>query len=1420
MTDAVPSHNFANIRKLLTAAFTAEELRQFCHDRSYFRPIIDRFGPRHGLDDMVEEVITYCETHALADDLLVGVKEVNPRQYARYESQLSQVGPGSMKAIPGTSSGEPAPFLVPFLRNPDFVGRDEDLAGLHDMVYRGGSPVGIRPTVLVGLGGIGKTQLAVEYAHMHRGDYPGGIFWLNAVKPLLFEFANLAILLGQADRETLPERAAYLACTYLDAHPDALVIFDNVENPAALNSEFATDMIPANLRCHTLFTTRQRDFPRGFQPFEVRVLPEEAAMRLLLHARPAILDEHHPDWGIARIVCASLGWLPLALELAASYLGEYAEVTLEGYLERLRAEGGLSTVDDTELHPEDLPTRHEAAVTATLQTQWAQLKDPNARLLFLAAGQFPQATWIPVSRLGLCTGIQSDAGPGRADPLNRAVMRLATVSLIEELAEKRLRLHPLVRQFAFGLAPASLRVEMANHLAQALIDASTLEAQAIQRGIDVILDDVRNGLWLGGPAVNESILLTLERLLDREAHRLRDWDSRRHPVFFLQQVHNRAVSLRADPIASSARAVLNERRVPHLLLRWRGGSDSVELKRTLVGHQDKIRDVLITPDGRRIVSASADGTIRVWDLQTGREEYTLKASLSRYVAIIGSAGKTTITEHLKPDRGEHNLPQGLPFIAHVDLKPTAWKNADVYSLAMAQDGRRLISASADGLVYIWDLETGCIEREITVRHGPVKALRLTPDGSRLVIVSSIVEILDVRTGHVAPVFDGLTANVSPVGDEGSKPLATSGAGAIAEKTQPNDPEQANTEHPGEDVSLEDTLHIPLSLIVGSVGSGKSTLAKRLPTHLHLSDIHKGDLHSRTSDLGDNESQCSAESSLQREEGILAAAITPGAQYAVAAECQGVLVVVDLVHGKLRQLAVCDEDGNPSLPPDVSNPTMLSPQDVVSAREILREAFTQPRTAARRIPMTAEHGLVTSEAAPGPEPMSGIVLTASSEAVLVADARRLLIWNSNDWSGRYLGSHDSPVTAIVLTPNTRRAVSCSQDGVLKIWDLPAGGECKVLRTRGERVTRLIAMPDDRRVISASDEGILRVWDLEAGREERTLRGHSDRITAVAVTPDGNHVVSASGDCTLKVWDLTVNPEESQLGDRTARVTEVLVTPDARQAVSVSHNVKVWDIETGCEKHILGSPEHRATATALTKSGRQMIVASDDGVLREWNLDTGEDQGILGKPEKAVRAIAITPYGHSAILALDDSTLQVWDLRKKQKGSRLRNWTGRVQTLAVTPDGWHVAAMSEDCTYRVWKLRTGRIERSVVAEGSATCTATLAFDAQLAVSALRDGELQAWNLRTGKIEATLAGHTRIANAAALLTERGLVVTVSQDGTVKVWNVRTGRELAGAALDTPLDSVAIAPNGRTILVGDRLGSVYCLEYVEAVLAEKCHP
>jgi hypothetical protein len=300
---------------------------------------------------------------------------------------------------------------VPFPQNPDFVGRDDDLEALHDVLQKR-KPVGIRPAGLTGMGGIGKTQLAVEYVYRHKADYPGGIFWVNAAEPLEKGLAQLGAEL-RSDTVGQPlDQQLKVAFKELKQRSDALLVLDNLEDPAQLARPVGSEAILLTLGCRVLFTTRRRELGR-FPAIEVSVLPDEPAVQLLLsHPRrhPIRDAPNHPERPEARTICHLLGGLPLALELAGAFLGENPDMPLADYRHRLQDEGCIPTVEQElgDLSPANFQPTHEAALEATLENQWNVLEKPGdeaARLLFRVAGQFSEAAVIPTTTIGLLAGV-------------------------------------------------------------------------------------------------------------------------------------------------------------------------------------------------------------------------------------------------------------------------------------------------------------------------------------------------------------------------------------------------------------------------------------------------------------------------------------------------------------------------------------------------------------------------------------------------------------------------------------------------------------------------------------------------------------------------------------------------------------------------------------------------------------------------------------------------------------------------------------------------------------------------------------------------------------------------------------------------------------------------------------------------------
>jgi tetratricopeptide (TPR) repeat protein len=210
-------------------------------------------------------------------------------------------------------------------RNPVFTGRDELLAAVHERLL---ADTKAAVQVLQGMGGVGKTQLAAEYAHRFAGNY-GLAWWVDAEQPGLIgdQFAALGAALGRVrpGEDTEVVRATVLA--ELRGRGQWLLVFDSAEHP--------TDVRPwlPGGGGHVLITSRGRDWAEIAAPVEVDVLARAESIAIL-QARVAGLSETHADQ-----LAVQLGDLPLAVAHAAGFMAETG-IPAAQYLELLRTQAG------------------------------------------------------------------------------------------------------------------------------------------------------------------------------------------------------------------------------------------------------------------------------------------------------------------------------------------------------------------------------------------------------------------------------------------------------------------------------------------------------------------------------------------------------------------------------------------------------------------------------------------------------------------------------------------------------------------------------------------------------------------------------------------------------------------------------------------------------------------------------------------------------------------------------------------------------------------------------------------------------------------------------------------------------------------------------------------------------------------------
>ena len=232
------------------------------------------------------------------------------------------------------SPGTAPLWNVPHRRNPFFTGRKDVLMRLHDTLAAGRTAALLQAQAISGLGGIGKTQIAIEYAYRYRSDYQA-VFWARADsgEALVSDQAAIADLLHLPEvNEQDHGRAVEVVRRWLNEYTGWLLILDNADDV-----EMVSEFLPTEGKGHVVLTTRAQATGLIAQGIELEQMgPEEGALFLLrrakIIARDAPLDTtSYADWTKAKTIVQLLDGLPLALDQAGAYIEDTA-CGLSGYL--------------------------------------------------------------------------------------------------------------------------------------------------------------------------------------------------------------------------------------------------------------------------------------------------------------------------------------------------------------------------------------------------------------------------------------------------------------------------------------------------------------------------------------------------------------------------------------------------------------------------------------------------------------------------------------------------------------------------------------------------------------------------------------------------------------------------------------------------------------------------------------------------------------------------------------------------------------------------------------------------------------------------------------------------------------------------------------------------------------------------------
>lgn len=1031
------------------------------------------------------------------------------------------------------------PFMVEDLPD-DYVQRAGEFDRLVGLLLEGesGEPVAIT-AALRGAGGYGKTTLARAVCHDERVQdaFDDGVLWVTLGETpgeLAGRVEDLIYTLSEERPGFSGLDAATARLAELLADRDLLIVIDDVWNNAHLRP-----FLQGGPRCARLVTTRNADtLPPEARSVEVDAMRRAEAVTLL--------GAGLPEGGAAELrrLASRLGEWPLLLKLVNGTLRERVKVAGQAlpaalaYVDKALERRGLTFFDARS------PASRAQAVSTTLGVSLEQL-DEGERARYGELAVFPEDADAPLATLGRLWGLTGGLDEFDAEVLCERLARLSLLLRFDPVA-RSIRLHDVVRAYLMQGQGADLPA-----LHRQLLDAHRPEGgggwASLPAGEPYLWDNLAH--HLAGAGLGEELRATAKDLLyvvnktfarnpvaaegdmraaeelfpDDDALRQlrRSYAQSAHNFTRCESANDLAAALfgrlqHLDSLAPLTRE-LEGKLAPPYVAPWLGLPDLPHpaLVRTLLGHEEFVQDCDVSPDGTRVVSASLDKTLKVWDVRTGAVLHTL-------------------TGHAEPVLGCAYSPDGTRIVsASYDRTLKVWDaesgaelltltghEGEVTACAYSPDGTHIISASGDTTLKVWDALTGEELRTLAGHAKRVNDCAVSPDGSYVASVSEdgMLKVWDFETGHArlgirVREYDSQTACC--VGPDGSYIVTCSWSHDLSMWDARSGEQLLTLPEPIFGVSACAVSPDGSFVVSGSWGK-QLCVWDAAGTLTRVLTGHTGDINGcavspdgafivsasedRTLRVWDATGEGAADPKTGHTKVVSTCAVSPDGRRAVSSSWEEI-IIWDLEAGVERDrikadagLTGCGVSGNGKIIVAPTAPKTIKMWETESVRELgTLDVYTGTL---RRCAVSSDGSL--------------LIYNAEDKTPVVWDAGTRVIRAT-------LTGHTDEVRDCCFSPDDSLAVSASVDGTLKVWGAPDWALRHTLAGHADPVIGCSFSPDGRLVLSGSMDKTVKVWDVKSGEELRTLAGHKNTVLSCTMSPDGRLLASVSLDGELRIWD---------------------------------------------------------------------------------------------------------------------------------------------------------------------------------------------------------------------------------------------------------------------------------------------------------------
>ncbi len=599
-------------------------------------------------------------------------------------------------------------------------------------------------------------------------------------------------------------------------------------------------------------------------------------------------------------------------------------------------------------------------------------------------------------------------------------------------------------------------------------------------------------------------------------------------------------------------------------------------------HAKSVRQVVFSPDGSRVVTASDDGTTRVWNARTGEPLTRPLVNGNEWLKVDFSPnGERVVSAGQFADAQLWNAETGAPV-----GPPLHHENGPIGSVSFSRDGRLVLTSAHDRTARLWNARTGEPVGEPLNHDGPVLSAVFSPDGKHIVTAG--------EPNH-ARIWDAATQRVLI--------LFLRHAGRI--------------EHV--EFSPDSTRILTASLDVTARVWDVATGQPITPPLPHTEPVHHAAFspdgrwvvtasHDHTAQVWDSASGLRAFPPLWHGHAVEYAVFSPDGRRVLTASLDGVARLWELSSETLA-------------------PTLLAGEG-----SLAHAVFDTERRLVGTISddNTARVWDVATGAAIGPSltldsPGQCAVLSPDGSRLATGSQGPVQVWDVA--TGKLIGQvrHERPIRFMAWRPDGHAVLSVADDDdTARVWNPDTGADVTPPLAHGEEITDASFSSDGKRIATVSNSGTGRVWDADTGQSLLPPLRHGGGLRRVRFNREATLLVTASMDGTVRLWNTATGAQVTPPLRHGGWVNDLAFSPDGRRILTTSDDgtARLWDTTTG---QPVTAPLHLGGgvwAPCFSRDGR--VVLAGNGLFAQvWEADTGLPLTPLLKSQTPVIQIAFSP-----------------------------------------------------------------------------------------------------------------------------------------------------------------------------------------------------